>query len=98
MSDFHLIPATQQLHVEGAGDDGGIGPFEGTVIAIGFRATDPVIPANPSEPDPAVEGLLGWGTTYLLVADESQPRPCWVPKSAVTRHWVGTREREPVEV
>jgi hypothetical protein len=89
MADFHLIPCTQPLYVEGSADEGGIGEFRGLVLAIGVRGTDPVIPAEPNGHDPAAEGLLGWGSTHLLVADESRGAPVWVPKIGVTRHWIG---------
>jgi hypothetical protein len=93
MAEFHLIPATQSLYVEGVTDDGGIGEFRGRVIAIGVQATDTVIPAEPNGTDPTAESLIGWGSTHLLVADESRKAPIWVSKKAVTSHRVGAGAR-----
>jgi hypothetical protein len=98
MADFHFIPAAQHLYVEGSADEGGIGEFRGTVLAIGVRGTDPVIPAEPNGHDPSAEGLLGWGSTHLLVADESRPAPIWVPKNSVIHHRVGTGGKTGAEV
>jgi hypothetical protein len=95
MNDFHLIPATQPLYVEGVTEDGGIGEFHGRVIAIGFQGTDTVIPAEPDGVDPAAESLIGWGSTHLLVADERKRAPIWVSKKAVTSHRVGDAARVP---
>jgi hypothetical protein len=89
MAEFHLIPATQPLYVEGVTEDGGIGEFRGRVIAIGVKGTDTVIPAEPNGSDPATESLIGWGSTHLLVADETKRAPIWVPKNGVTSHRVG---------
>jgi hypothetical protein len=94
MAEFHLTPITHELYVEGAADEGGIGEYRGLVLAIGVRGTDPVIPAEPNGHDPAVEGLLGWGSTHLLVADEDRPAPIWVPKNSVVRHRIGATERD----
>lgn len=92
MADFHLAPLARPLYVKGADVEGATGEFEGEVLAIGVRGTDPVIPATPDGPDLAAEGLLGWGSTHLLVADEAKPFPVWVPKSAITEHRVGSRD------
>jgi hypothetical protein len=88
MDEFHLIPATQPLYVEGITEDGGIGEFRGRVIAIGVHGTNTVIPAEPNGTDPATESLFGWGSTHLLVADETKKAPLWVSKKAVTSHRV----------
>lgn len=93
MADFHLIPVGHDLYVEGSADEGGIGEFRGPVIAIGVRGTDPVVPAEPNGHDPAAEGLLGWGSTHLLVADDRRPAPIWVPKNTVIHHRLGAGER-----
>jgi hypothetical protein len=87
MADFHLIPAPPALVVEGAAEGDGVGDFRGRVVAIGVEGTDPVIAAG-AEGTPEHEGLLGWGTTYFLVADERKPAPVWVTKNEVMRHGI----------
>ena len=82
----------------GIAEEGGIGEFRGPVLAIGLRGSEPLIPAQPDGVDRVAEGLLGWGSTHFLVADESKPAPIWVPKSEVTAHRIAgeaTRD-EPV--
>jgi hypothetical protein len=86
MADFHLVALHQPLYVEGLAEEAGIGEFRGRVVAIGLRGSEPLIPAQPDGSDPVAEGLLGWGSTHFLVADESRPAPIWVPKSEVTAH------------
>jgi hypothetical protein len=90
--DFQIIPVSQRIEVEGRSEREALGQFSGRVIAVAFRGGDPVGDpvadmgsgegeAQPSKP----EGLGGWGTTYFLVADASQPAPMWVPKDDVER-------------
>ena len=86
MADFHLVALHQPLYVEGVAEEGGIGEFCGRVLVIGLRGSEPLIPAQPDGNDPVAEGLLGWGSTHFLVADESRPAPIWVPKSEITAH------------
>ncbi len=85
---FELIPAAQRIEVEGQSETE-IGSLRGVVIAIGLRGGDPVAhsateQAGSDEP----EVLLGWGTTYFLVADPGRPAPVWVAKNDVTKHRV----------
>ena len=95
MSDFNLIPCPRDLFVEGIAESKAVGPFKGEVIAIGLRGTDPIAEAQtdqaPSTSNP--EGLLGWGTTHLLVVSEDHPNPIWVSKNDVERTSLAEVER-----
>lgn len=87
MSDFHLIPMTQALEVEGTAASSSIGDFCGRVIALAVRGLDPVAMPEPNGEGPsATEGLLGWGTTHMLVADPRRPAPFWVSKDEIHSH------------
>ncbi len=87
---FDLIPAIHRLEVEGHSDAPAVGEFRGVVLAIGLRASDPVGAAvsEAAEASEEPEGLLGWGTTYFLVADPNKPAPVWVAKGDIARHHV----------
>jgi hypothetical protein len=84
MEDFHLIQPAGPLFVEGAAENG-VGDFRGPVLAVGLQETDPVAASNEGAPLEQ-EGLVGWGTTCFLVADERKPAPIWVKKEDVLRH------------
>jgi hypothetical protein len=87
VAEFHLIPVTQALHVEGSALSEGIGSFKGYVIALAVRGLDPVAAPEPSGDGPdQTEGLLGWGTTHMLVADPERAAPIWVSKDELTAH------------
>ncbi len=91
---FELISVPAELYVEGQSDTGAVGGFRGRVLAIGLRGSDPIASASPEGAEGTVEpeGLLGWGTTHFLVADEDKPAPVWVQKNDITSHRVGSRE------
>jgi hypothetical protein len=91
MDEFHLIQPPEPLFVEGAAENG-VGDFRGRVLAIGLQATDPVAASSEGAPLEQ-EGLVGWGTTCFLVADDRKPAPIWVKKEDVLRHSV---EEDPV--
>jgi hypothetical protein len=84
MHDFHLIQPPEPLFVEGAAENG-VGDFQGRVLAIGLQETDPIAASNEGAPLEQ-EGLVGWGTTCFLVADERKRAPVWVRKEDVLRH------------
>ena len=84
MDDFHLIQPPEPLFVEGAAENG-VGDFRGPVLAIGLQGTDPIAASSEGAPLEQ-EGLLGWGTTCFLVADERKRAPVWVRKGDVLRH------------
>lgn len=86
MDEFHLIQSPEPLFVEGAAENG-VGDFRGPVLAIGLQETDPVAASSEGAPLEQ-EGLVGWGTTCFLVADERKPAPIWVKKEDVLRHSV----------
>lgn len=81
---FQLAPVSCALHVKGRSDREAIGEFEGRVIAIAMRDTDPVAGTAPEQVH--AEGIDGWGSTYFLVADPRKGQPVWVPKSEVDSH------------
>ena len=93
--DFQMISVSQRVEVEGRSDRAAVGQFSGRVIAVAFQGGDPAgDPAadmggdgegQTAEP----EGFGGWGTTYFLVADGSQPAPIWVPKDDVEKTKLG---------
>ena len=88
---FELIPVTQELWVEGESVGDEVGEFSGNVIAIALRDTDPLSAAVPEEASTqSTEGLLGWGTTYFLVADPDRKQPVWVEKESITSQKVGS--------
>jgi hypothetical protein len=87
MEEFHLIQPAESLFVEGAAENG-VGDFRGPVLAIGLQETDPVAASNEGVPLEQ-EGLVGWGTTCFLVADDRKPAPIWVKKENVLRHRIG---------
>lgn len=85
---FELIPISQPYHVEGQSEAAAVGEFRGQVLAIGIRGSDPIAEAapEPGQGRDQPEGLLGWGETYLFVADPEKPAPVWVAKDDVTAH------------
>ncbi len=89
---FELIPTTRALYVEGRSEAPAVGEFKGVVLAIGLRGSDPVAAASPEQEVDSdadrPEALLGWGTTYFLVADPDRPAPVWVAKNELTVHRV----------
>lgn len=90
MADFHLIAMHQELYVEGDASSGSLGPFGGRVLAIAVRGIDPVAAPDPGESQQTqTEGLLGWGTTHMLVACPEHDAPIWVSKEDITGHRVG---------
>ncbi len=91
---FELIPATDRIYVEGQSESPAVGTFRGVVLAIGLRGSDPVAAAAPEEgaSQSETEGLLGWGTTYFLVADTGKPAPIWVEKGDITSHRIADSE------
>lgn len=93
MADFHLIPVFHDLQVEGKSTSSSVGEFSGRVVAIAVRGLDPVAAPEPHEDGPAQpEGLLGWGTTHMLVSDPDRPAPIWVAKEDLTGHRIGERQ------
>lgn len=70
--------------MEGAAENG-VGDFRGRVLAIGVQETDPIAASSEGAPLEQ-EGLVGWGTTCFLVADERKPEPIWVKKEDVLSH------------
>jgi hypothetical protein len=84
MDDFHLISPPAPLLVEGAAESG-VGDFRGQVLAIALQGTDPLAASSEAAPLEQ-EGLVGWGTTCFLVADERKRAPVWVRKEDVLRH------------
>jgi hypothetical protein len=88
---FELIPVTHELWVEGQSEGDEIGGFRGSVIAIALRDTDPLSASVPEDAtSQSTEGLLGWGTTYFLVADPEREQPVWVEKESITSQKVGS--------
>lgn len=91
---FQMIPVTCAMSVKGVAESEAIGEFEGRVIAVAVRGSgDPVAEAATSDTTPgddsaSVEAMVGWGTTYFLVADEGKPHPVWVAKSDVEQQSV----------
>ncbi|MBA3421560.1 MAG: hypothetical protein H0U12_06645 [Thermoleophilaceae bacterium] len=87
---FELIPVADELWVAGQSGGDEIGEFNGKVIAIAMRDTDPLSASQPEDASTGhTEGLLGWGTTYFLVCDSNQGSPVWVAKESVTSHRLG---------
>jgi hypothetical protein len=86
---LQIVPVNVPLTVEGRGEV--VGEFRGRVIAIAMSGSDPVADAGldnapPSDEEGGPEGLLGWGSTYLLVCDDRRPAPVWVAKSDLDSH------------
>ncbi|HLL86096.1 MAG TPA: hypothetical protein VK387_02160 [Thermoleophilaceae bacterium] len=84
---FELVGAPDGLWLEGHSGGDEIGDYNGRVIAIAMRDTDPLSAAQPEHAStPTTEGLLGWGTTYFLVCDPNRDAPVWVAKESITSH------------
>ena len=88
--DLSIVPVMQPLEVEGQSNLEGVGEFKGQVLVMALRGGDPVAEAVPDgQGTGALEGLLGWGVTYFLVADVRKPAPVWVSKADVEKHRLG---------
>jgi hypothetical protein len=81
---FSFVAMAQSVRVKGTGHAETVGDFDGEVLAIGVRDSDPLAASSPAEEPAEPEGLEGYGTTYFLVADLSKPAPVWVAKDEVT--------------
>lgn len=85
--DFHVVPMTRVLNVEGSTGRGEQGAFNGLVIAVGWAPPTAAARGRPAR-GPALQRSNAPEMLYL-VSDMAKPAPVWVKASEITRQYHG---------